>query len=109
MSPAVETWGQMTVELAAATLILLVAEERGGICRVLSAGPLVWIGLTSYAIYLFHHPIARAVRIEHAWPETLAIVLGASVLLASASYVLVERPMRDFRHRWKPGAEPQPA
>lgn len=67
---------------------------------VLSAKPLVWIGLISYPLYLWHWPILSLLNIiVSGYPlrieSALAVVL--SFILAIFTYQFVERPIR-FGH-----------
>jgi peptidoglycan/LPS O-acetylase OafA/YrhL len=66
--------------------------------RVLGVGVLTWIGLRSYALYLWHWPIYVVTRPNVDLPldglPLLALRLGLTVLLADLSYRLVERPIR---------------
>lgn len=67
---------------------------------VLSAKPLVWIGLISYPLYLWHWPILSFLNIGvSGYPQriesTLAVLL--SFILAFFTYRFVERPLR-FGH-----------
>jgi len=64
---------------------------------VLASKPALFVGLTSYAIYLWHWPLLTFLRISTTgepavWARCAAIVL--SMLLAWLSYVLVESPIR---------------
>jgi len=73
--------------------------------RLLALRFMVGIGLVSYAWYLWHWPILTFIRFSGDADWLLGNLLGAGVLaflIACASYVLVERPIR----RWKrlPGA-----
>jgi peptidoglycan/LPS O-acetylase OafA/YrhL len=65
---------------------------------VLSNRLLVWVGLISFPLYLWHWPILSFMRIvESGAPEpyfrNIALVL--SVLLAWATYYFVEKPIRE--------------
>lgn len=66
--------------------------------RLLSAMPLVAIGLISYSLYLWHFPVLAFGRIMEggAEPETTAklLLIGLVAVLSVASYFLVERPFR---------------
>ena len=91
--------------------ILLTADDRGPVARVLQQGPLVWLGMCSYSIYMIHYPIMYFAT-ELKWylfnywvahsvtsPATLSVVLfialGFTVLALSAlTYRFVEIPMR---------------
>jgi peptidoglycan/LPS O-acetylase OafA/YrhL len=86
------------------SILLLAAGSENLIARHLfSTPPLIWIGLISYPLYLFHWPILSFARIVKG-PElsshfTLA-ALALSFLLASATYYLVEQRWRHARSPW---------
>jgi len=64
---------------------------------VLASRPLVWIGLISYPLYLWHWPLLVFFTIIKFNPLTLLereLILFASGLLAWATYWYVERPFR---------------
>lgn len=92
-------WGQTVAELAAAALVLALAGEKGLVHRMLSARPVVFVGLISYSIYLWHYPMSRYFR---EWLEpvpTFAVVGIASLAVASASWFLIEEPLTRWRRR----------
>ncbi|MBT0769457.1 acyltransferase [Kineosporia sp. J2-2] len=81
--------------LATAALIVSGTLETGVVQRVLSVGPLVWLGDLSYSVYLWHWP--AIVFAELLWPDApLAPVLAAAFSLVPAylGYRLVEQPLR---------------
>ncbi len=66
--------------------------------RLLSFPPMIWIGLISYPLYLWHWSLL-------VWAKTLVMtsslgaaqrigLVGLSIVLASMTYILVERPIR---------------
>ena len=64
---------------------------------VLASPPLVWIGLISYPLYLWHWPLLVFGEIIKFGPLTLLereLILVASALLAWATYRFVEIPFR---------------
>ncbi len=64
---------------------------------ILSLRPVVWIGLISYPLYLWHWPLLSFAKIVSSTPPSPSMrgaLLGASVMLAYLTYVLVERPVR---------------
>ena len=65
---------------------LLVAALGGG--GPLELSPLRWLGERSYAIYLFHWPLV----VLTTWPPLM--VVAVTLLLADASYRLIEMPIR---------------
>ena len=86
--------------LAVVSALAVAAASHPGTAfgRVLGVGALTWIGVRSYALYLWHWPIYVATRPEVDVPfdgvPLLALRLGLTVLLADVSYRLVERPIR---------------
>ena len=78
-------------------VILVAALVDTPLARLARAGPLVFLGRRSYAIYLWHVPVYEGV----AWmrpglsPASLALVSAISTLgVATLSWHLVERPLR---------------
>lgn len=72
---------------------------------LLSNRIMVWIGLISYPLYLWHWPLLAFAR-EHYGsvdppPEVRAVLMSIAVALAWLTYRYVERPIRfDYRQRW---------
>lgn len=93
--------GWSLVHLAAAVLILqLVLLPRGAVHRTLSRRPLVLLGRISYGVYLWQTPLILLIKDQ--WPTmparaVLPVSLLATLACASASYVLVERPLLKFK------------
>lgn len=84
-------------------LILLAARPGGAVHRLLSARPLVGIGLISYSAYLFHQPalaFLRYLRLEDPTMAMRVAILVFVLVLAWLSWRFVEAP---FRHRDWPG------
>jgi peptidoglycan/LPS O-acetylase OafA/YrhL len=65
---------------------------------ILSAKPLVYIGLISYPLYLWHWILLTFMRIANYGEPPLKlwrlVAIAASVVLAWLTYVLVEKPIR---------------
>ena len=82
----------------AGALLVIYAGSAAWFNRVvLASRPALFIGLTSYAIYLWHWPLLAFLRISVSaeptvWARCAAIAL--SMLLAWLSYVFVESPIR---------------
>ncbi len=71
--------------------------------RLLSLRPLVWIGLISYSLYLWHWPplmFARYVLQRDLDGAETAMLLALIVALAWLAWRFVERPLRRPRHGW---------
>ena len=77
---------------------LLLSSPAAWVNRVVLSGqPLVWIGLISYPLYLWHWPLLVFFGIIKFGPLTLLerqLILLASGLLAWATYRFVETPFR---------------
>ena len=80
------------------TAMLIVAGPGAAInCRMLSLAPVVWVGLISYPVYLWHWPLLSFAHLlvgdSPPWWLRL-MLLGGSVVLAWATYRVIERPIR---------------
>ncbi|MBI5323302.1 acyltransferase family protein [Bradyrhizobium sp.] len=84
--------------LPVAGTALLVSAPEAWICRaVLASPPLVWIGLISYPLYLWHWPLLVFGATIKFQPLTLTereLVLLLSTVLAWATYAFIEKPIR---------------
>jgi peptidoglycan/LPS O-acetylase OafA/YrhL len=96
--PQLYQGGFLVVSFATAILITAsVAEGKSRLRTLLSWRPLVWIGLISYGLYLYHVPLYSFIdRQEVVTSEAARFVLRFALvgLVAVASYFLVERPIR---------------
>lgn len=79
-------------------VFLIYAGEGAWLNRnVLSHRLLVWIGLISYPLYLWHWPLLSFVRIIESETPSVGVrflLIAASFILAWLTYKLVERPLR---------------
>lgn len=81
--------------LGAAFLIQAGPQTR--VNQALAWRPIVWIGLISYPLYLWHWPLltyARIIEGETPAAGVRGMLLGLSVILAWVTYRYVERPVR---------------
>ena len=83
----------------AGTVLLIASGENARANRIfLSHRALVYIGLISYPLYLWHWPLlvfARVIRFQNEPKVVLSIVLiVVALVLAHLTYRLVERPIR---------------
>jgi peptidoglycan/LPS O-acetylase OafA/YrhL len=102
-------WGQQPTEFAAAGLILALSSSTGLAWRAFSFAPAAYVGQISYAIYLWHYPLARYLRDDTEPHLTFAIVVAFSIPMAMLSWHLMEKPLSVFRHRIGKPVVAQPA
>ena len=91
--------GLQFVALLSALAIATVVRPGGVVGRALEWGPIRWIGVRSYSIYLWHWPVFVVTRPGIDIPldgwTALALRLTATLVLSDLSYRLVERPIRE--------------
>jgi peptidoglycan/LPS O-acetylase OafA/YrhL len=77
--------------------LILYAAEGTAVGRLLSLPPIVFIGLISYSLYMWHWPIivfTEYARLERLSGWSSAAAVAASVLAATLSWHFIERPFR---------------
>ena len=112
---------------AAFVLPAIFGEHAGGIPRrILRFGPVAWVGLVSYSVYLWHLPVAQWIAVHHdplhfsatglnllghiGTGSTLilyVVTVAATCALAALTYYGIERPAIDYSHR-RTAAPPRP-
>jgi peptidoglycan/LPS O-acetylase OafA/YrhL len=80
-------------------LVILASGRRGGPGRVLAIAPLRLLGRISFSLYLYHWPVfvLAAVVVGSLTPALSWVLVGLSVLIAIASWRLIEEPFRNGR------------
>ena len=82
---------------------LVIGTEAGGtLRRVLGHPALLYLGSISYGIYLWHFPLLHAFGglVRHGELFTTVALTAITVLVASLSWFLVERPAQRFVPRY---------
>jgi len=95
----------------AAVITSAVQPGRFALRSFLSLAPLVWIGRISYGLYLWHWPVivvASPARTGLDGPSLTVVRVGLTFAFATASYYLVEQPIRRgaLRGRWALAVSP---
>lgn len=83
--------------LGTALVIHAGSNEPARTSQILSLAPLVWIGLISYSLYLWHWPLLvlpQLILARELTPVEVAFAIGFSVLAAALSWRFVEQPFR---------------
>jgi len=76
-------------------LFIVCAGNTTHLKRLLSCKPLVWIGVISYSLYLWHQPVFAFARAGSMFAGYEALLIAGSFLLAYLSYRWIESPFRD--------------
>ena len=91
-------WAVMPV--LGASLLIICGQDSWVGQKVLSTRVLVWFGLISFPLYLWHWPLLTFTRIVTDPSRSLIIAsVLISVLLAWLSYQFIERPIRYGKHQ----------
>ena len=101
-APFLYLGGFTLVAIVAAILIACVLDGRGPVARALSLRPVVWIGVLSYSLYLWHFGIFQIVASDtSSWsaPPRVVLAWGLTFAVAFASYRLVELPALRLKRR----------
>lgn len=103
---------QMIVGLCVVVPVVLGPQDHGAIRKVLRSKPVVYLGLVSYGIFLWHWYILRIVADWLDWPlydgnwlVVLLLALPIVLVAASASWFGLERPVLRLAHRITPRRE----
>jgi len=80
------------------TVLIIAAGQHAWVNRViLSKRPLVWIGLISFPLYLWHWPLlsfARLMKGSMPATEIRVITIALALVLSAATYYFLENPIR---------------
>lgn len=97
------------IPLLGAALVVMAGPDQP-VARVLSSGPILWLGKVAYSLYLWHWPLLILFTVKSGRPTpTIALgvlVIALSLCLAHLTYTLVEDPLRQHGKRPKANDEP---
>lgn len=87
-------------------ILVIVAGERAWFNRIILANPvMVWIGLISFPLYLWHWPLLSFANFFTNTEPSIAtrmVLIGISILFAWLTYGYLEKPLRQGRMRTVP-------
>ena len=96
------------------TAAILVAPGTGPTLRLLESRLILGIGAVSYGVYIYHYPVLNVVarhieplgfEAEHNWLIYGGFSLLVTLVIATGSYVLVERPILKRTGKPTPGRQ----
>jgi peptidoglycan/LPS O-acetylase OafA/YrhL len=82
-------------------------QTRGAVRRLLANRVLLWVGLVSYSLFLYH--VAVVIQVDR-WnvPGGAVVALVMSLAIAAASYYAIERPALKLKRLVRATPEPPP-
>lgn len=90
--------GFLLLDVVCVVLIAVLVHPAARFAKLLSFEPLVWVGVRSYAIYLWHWPVFQITRPELDIPLTglplLVLRFALTIAAAELSFRIVEQPFR---------------
>ncbi|MGH7894919.1 MAG: acyltransferase family protein, partial [Candidatus Binatia bacterium] len=112
-SPALYRGGFAVCGLAGVALIAAAVQpQRGPLAWMLARAPVRLLGIISYGVYLWHWPVYLVLDSARTGLPDWALVavrVAATILVALASYVLLERPILAGALAWRRWAVIAPA
>ncbi|MBD3921341.1 acetyltransferase [Paenibacillus sp. PR3] len=91
--------GLVLLSIISAVVIAVLAHPASRLARLMGCGPLRWIGVRSYSLYIWHYPviILTSPTMDTNSPNVYLFIiqLGASLLLAALSWRYIEHPIRN--------------
>lgn len=97
--------GALALLPVAGAVFVLLCPAQGFTGKILACKPMVWVGVLSYSLYLWHWPVLALLRYYTGSPVLdiphSLLFVALTVLLATLSYHFVETLMRAHRVRIK--------
>jgi peptidoglycan/LPS O-acetylase OafA/YrhL len=102
-----EVWGYTLLNYLFAVLIYNVA-RTGFLTRILEIAPLRYMGKISYGLYVYHYGVIaimvalfRKYELDYSLrsPQMFFASFGATLLIATVSFYLLEKPITDLKDR----------
>ncbi len=98
------------VALFPVLIVCLGAAREAPAARLMACGPVHWLGLVSYSIYLVHYPIQQlrqplqdtlaAIGVPHSFTAASVLLMAATMGVAAITFAWIEEPFRRLSRRW---------
>lgn len=83
------------IPVTGAFLFILFSQQSDIVKKIFSSRVVVFTGLISFSLYLWHQPIFALARQKNLYDSYLYMLLIATFVLSCFSYFFIERPFRD--------------
>lgn len=98
--------GEAALPTCLGAAMLIASGSHGTLTgRLLSLGPIVFIGQISYSLYMWHWPVIVFTKIAFMWPDrdlaVQIVQIAASLILAILSWRFIEQPFRVGASRFR--------
>lgn len=104
--------GMVILSIASAIVVAVLAHPAARLSKIIGCKPLLWIGVRSYGIYLWHYPIIILTS-PYGSPAGnsalhTSLQIAASFMMASLSWKYIEEPIRHgaLKTLWKKARHP---
>jgi peptidoglycan/LPS O-acetylase OafA/YrhL len=105
----------LTISCALLLVLVVLPPARSQLVRALGWPPFVYLGMISYSIFLWHEPLLRALRAHDLTAGgaggvglDILLLFALTVVLASLSYFVVEKPALAAKSSFGQGRRPRP-
>ena len=85
------------------SLVIWFSNKAELMTKILSNKLIVWFGLISYSLYLWHYPVFAFARITYFFQDNILLELSSGILiliLSIFSYYFIEKPLRNKNFRF---------
>ena len=89
---------KMLIPIIGTVLIIYFSDEKSLITKILSLRILLFFGLLSYSLYLWHHPLfafGRIILQDELNLNSKIFIIILSILLSYLTFVFIEQPFRN--------------
>lgn len=95
-------FGVTVTEIFTALMIYAVMTDHvNAVVKFLGSAVPAYLGRISYGLYLYHYPIAAYAIVGRGWTVALPVTVVLTLVIASLSYFLLERPALEFAKRYR--------